>query len=166
MRALDYLRSQYLAERGYKALHMGGSRPFLLDGVLRHKRELKVRLSDHTKRIFSLNLTASSAGAKAFIANNPFIYENKGTYRGAIFIEPDLPLSQERLRELYDEIPYGGTGRSFAVRCPRWRRETARADFSEGSLDSGSSVQHGSGQSEPAAGTRLGIQVSRDEPRW
>jgi hypothetical protein len=108
MRSLDYIRTQYLAERGYKALHMGGSRPFLLDGVLRHKRELRVRISDHTKRYFSLSLTAGSAGANAFIANNPFIYENKGTYRGAIFIEPDLPLSPERLRELYDEYHMDG----------------------------------------------------------
>jgi len=108
MRALDYLRSQYLAERGYKALHMGGSRPFLLDGVLRHKRELRARISDHTKRYFSLSLTAGSAGAAAFVANNPFIYECQGAYRGALFIEPGLPLSPERLRELYDEYHMDG----------------------------------------------------------
>jgi len=108
MKALDYLRYQYLAERGYKALNMGGSRSFLLDGVLRHKRELKVRLCDHAKHYFSLSLTAGSAGAAAFVANNPFIYESKGVYRGALFIGPGLPLSPERLRELYDEYHIDG----------------------------------------------------------
>jgi hypothetical protein len=134
MRALDYLRSQYLAERGYKALHMGGSRPFLLDGVLRHKRELRARISDHTKRYFSLSLTAGSAGAKAFIANNPFIYENKGTYRGAIFIEPDLPLSPERLREFYDEYHMDGLA-GLSLFDARAGGEKQLAQISEGSSD-------------------------------
>lgn len=108
MKALDYLRCQYLTERGYKTLQMGGSRPFLLDGVLRHKRGHGVRVSSHKKRYFSLSLTAGSAGAAAFVANNPFIYESQGAYRGALFIEPDLPLSPERLRELHDEYHMDG----------------------------------------------------------
>lgn len=102
MKALDHLRTRYLAARGYKTLHMGGTRPFLLDGVLRHKKENQVRLSNHTQRYFSLSLTAGSEGAAAFAANNPFIYESQGVYRGALFIEPDSALSPERLRQLYD----------------------------------------------------------------
>lgn len=108
MRALDYLRTQYLTERGFKVLHMGGSRPFLLDGVLRHKREIRVRLSNHAERYFSLSLTAGAAGAAAFAANNPFIYESQGAYRGALFIEPDSTLSPERLRQLHDEYHMDG----------------------------------------------------------
>jgi hypothetical protein len=134
MKALDYLRVQYLAERGYKALHMGGSRPFLLDGVLRHKKQRRVRLSNHTKRYFSLSLTAGSVGAKAFIANNPFIYENNGTYRGAIFIEPDLPLSPERLRELYDEYHMDGLA-GLSLFDARTGGEKQLAQISGESLD-------------------------------
>ena len=108
IKALDYLTFQYLAERGYKTLHMGASRPFLLDGVLRHKKGLGVRVSDHTKRYFSLHIKAGSAGAQAFVVNNPFIYVSKGTYRGALFIESDLPLPPERLGELHDEYHIDG----------------------------------------------------------
>ncbi|HWR72226.1 MAG TPA: GNAT family N-acetyltransferase, partial [Nitrospirota bacterium] len=134
MKALDYLRYQYLAERGYKALHMGGSRPFLLDGVLRHKRELRVRVSDHTKRYFSLSFTEGSVGAGAFLANNPFVYESQGTYRGALFIDPDLPLSPERLREIYDKYHMDGlAGLSlFDARAPGKKQ---LAQISEGFLD-------------------------------
>lgn len=108
IKALNYLRSQYLTERGYTTLHLGGSRPFLSDGVLRHKRELGFRISDHTKRYFSLSFTPGSVGARAFAANHPFIYENKGAYRGALFIEPGVSLSQERLHELYAECYFDG----------------------------------------------------------
>jgi hypothetical protein len=133
-KALDYLMFQYLAERGYKGLHMGASRPFLLDGALRYKRYLGLRLIDHTARYFALGFSADSVGAMAFAANNPFIYENKGTYRGAIFIEPDLPLSPERLRELNDEYHMDGlAGLSlFDVRAGGEKQLT---QISEGSLD-------------------------------
>jgi len=151
MKALHYLTSQYLAERGYKALHMGGTRPFLLDGVLRHKRGLRVRLSDHAKRYFSLGLTAGSAGAAAFVASNPFIYESQGAYRGALFIEPDLPLSPERLREFYDEYFIDGLY-GLSLFDARAGGEKLLAQISEGSLDSGGSAKSGPGQPEPAAG--------------
>jgi hypothetical protein len=134
MKALGYLRSQYLAKRGYKTLHMGGSRPFLLDGVLRHKRELRVRICDHTKRYFSLGLTEDSVGAAAFVANNPFIYESQGAYRGALFIDPDLPLSPERLRELYDEYHMEGLA-GLSLFDARAGGKKQLAQISEGFLD-------------------------------
>jgi hypothetical protein len=99
---------QYLAERGYKTLHMGASRPFLLDGVLRHKRRMDMRLTDHTARYFSLSFTEGSAGAMAFATNNPFIYESEGDYRGALFVDPELPRTHVRLRELYAEYHIDG----------------------------------------------------------
>jgi len=87
---------------------MGASRPFLLDGALQHKRHLGLRVVDHMARYFSLSVPACSTGAKAFVANNPFIYECNGMYRGALFVEPDLSLSQDRLRELYAEYHIKG----------------------------------------------------------
>lgn len=134
MKALDYLRVQYLAERGYKSLHMGGSRPFLLDGVLRHKKERRVRLSNHTKRYFSLSLTEGSVGTGAFLANNPFIYESQGAYRGALFIEPDSTLSPERLRQLHDEYHMEGLA-GLSLFDARAGGKKQLAQISEGSLD-------------------------------
>jgi len=108
VKALNYLTQQYVAERGYKFLHMGGSRSFLLDGVLKHKKLLGARLSDHTRRYFSLSLTAGSVGAGAFVTSNPFIHENKGTYWGTFFTESDFPPSQEQLRERYGDYLIDG----------------------------------------------------------
>lgn len=108
IKALNYLTYLYLAERGHKVLHLGGSRPFLLDGVLQHKKGLGVRVCDHTKRYFSLHIKPGSAGAQAFVVSNPFIYVSKGTYRGALFIESDLPLPPERLGQLHDEYHMDG----------------------------------------------------------
>lgn len=108
LKALDYLTIQHVAERGYRTLHLGGSRPFLLDGVLRHKRERGVRISDHTARYFSLSPAPDSMGARAFFANNPFIYESDGTYLGAFFVEADSPLSRERLLEFHVEYHIEG----------------------------------------------------------
>lgn len=103
VKVLDYFSAPYLAARGFKALHLGGSRPFLRDGVLRHKRERGARVCDHTPRYFSLNLKSASPGAAAFAANNPFIYESDGEYRGALFVESDAPPTQDRLRALFAE---------------------------------------------------------------
>jgi hypothetical protein len=131
MKALGYLTYQHLAKRGYKALHMGGSRPFLLDGVLRHKRELRVRVIDHTRRYFSLSLTVDSMGARAFALSNPFIYDSNGTYRGALFVEPDSPLSQERLGEFYAEYHIDGlAGLSVFDASAGGERELARISAS------------------------------------
>ena len=74
-----------------------------MDPLLRNKREFGVRIIGHTKRYFSIALTTGSLAAKAFGMNNPFIYEKEGRYRGANFIEPELPLSPERHDQLYDE---------------------------------------------------------------
>lgn len=134
IKALDYLLFQHLAERGYKALHMGASRPFLLDGVLRYKRRLGLRVIDHTARYFSLSFSVGSAGANAFAANNPFIYESGGAYRGALFIEADLPLSQEQYREFYAEYYIDGLA-GLSLFEARAGSEKQLAQIAAGSFD-------------------------------
>jgi len=88
------------------------------------------------KRYLSLSLTAGSAGAAAFVANNPFIYESQGAYRGALFIEPDLPLSPERLRELYNEYHIDGLA-GLSLFDARAGGEKQLAQISADSLDDG-----------------------------
>jgi hypothetical protein len=73
-------------------------------------------------------------GAAAFVANNPFIYESQGTYCGALFINPDLPLSPERLRQLHDEYHMEGLA-GLSLFDARAGGKKQLAQISEGFLD-------------------------------
>jgi len=151
IKALDYLLLPYLTDRGYKVLHMGASRPFLLDGALQYKRNLGVRVVDHTARYFSLSFSPGSAGAKAFVTNNPFIFQSDGAYRGALFIEPELPLSQERLQELYAEYHMDGLA-GLSLFDARAGGEKELAQISAGSFDGSDSARCGREEGRPAPG--------------
>lgn len=108
LRALDYLLVFYLAESGHARVHMGASRPFLKDGVLRHKRRIGLRISDNTPRGFALQPTARSCGARAFMTHNPFVFQRNGRYVGAIFSGDALPPPAEQLAQ--DLREYGIPG--------------------------------------------------------
>jgi hypothetical protein len=107
LRALDYLLIFYLAENGHTSVHMGASRPFLKDGVLRHKRRIGLRISDSTARGFALQPTPQSSGARAFLSENPFIFQRDGEYVGGVFTA-DASFPTERLAQYRRE--YGVTG--------------------------------------------------------
>jgi hypothetical protein len=95
LRALDYLLVSYLADKGHATVHMGASRPFLKDGVLRHKRRIGMRLTDHAGTGFALRPTAESGGAGAFLVSNPFIFERDNAYTAAVFFGPGTEPRQE-----------------------------------------------------------------------
>lgn len=111
LRALDYLLVFYLAENGHARVHMGASRPFLKDGVLRHKRRIGLRISDSTPRGFALQPTARSCGARAFLVNNPFILQRNGEYVGALFSQDVLAQPAERLAQYLREYGIPGIQR-------------------------------------------------------
>jgi len=108
IKALDHFVALHVSRRGYRTLHQGGSRPFLWDGVLHHKRRRGLRLTDHTARWFAMNVPASATGAWAFLVNNPFIHEQEGKYRGEVFCEDGASPSEEQLRTLYSELYMNG----------------------------------------------------------
>lgn len=108
IKALDYLLPPYLRENGYNFLHLGGSRPFLRDGVLAHKKRLGLRLTDHSAQGFAVKLPATSAGAWAFLASNPFVQELDGQYWGSVFHAGPVPPSEEQLRQLYRQHNING----------------------------------------------------------
>jgi hypothetical protein len=109
LRALDYLLLFYLADKGHKTVNMGASRPFLKDGVLRHKRRIGMRLNYHPARGFALMPTPGSPAAKAFVASNPFIFEHNGEYVGAALpLSASSAISPEETRRLLDEYAMPG----------------------------------------------------------
>ena len=111
LRALDYLLVSYLAENGHARVHMGASRPFLKDGVLRHKRRIGLRISDSTPRGFALQPTARSRAARAFLTNNPFVFQRNGQYVGAIFSGGAAPQPAEQLAQYLREYGIPGMHR-------------------------------------------------------
>jgi hypothetical protein len=111
LRALDYLLVFYLAEKGHTTVHMGASRPFLEDGVLRHKRRIGLRLTDHTSRSYALQAVLGSRGAEAFLKNNPFIGLGEDeSLRGMVFLDDESASSPPQLQRLVGE--YGISGLS------------------------------------------------------
>lgn len=79
MKALDYFMFDYLAQKGYGAVHTGASRPFLRDGALQYKKRLGLGITDYDERGFALAFSTDSAGARAFLLANPFIYRGSRT---------------------------------------------------------------------------------------
>jgi hypothetical protein len=108
LRALDYLLVFYLAGKGHATVHMGASRPFLKDGVLRHKRRIGLRLTNHTSRSYALQVTHGSRAAEAFLKSNPFIGLGEDeSLRGMLFLD-DGSVSSPQLQRLVAE--YGIPG--------------------------------------------------------
>ena len=84
-----YLASNYLAKRGHNRLHLGGSRPFLKDGLLQFKKKLGLRLTSRSKEGFLFKPLSPSTGLKEFFLGNPFIYTHQRELYAAIFVEED-----------------------------------------------------------------------------
>lgn len=84
-------------ERGAKAVNFGGSKPFLLDGVLRHKNKwgTKIHAAKTAKRIIYL---------KNVKFEQPFIYIDKEELKIAVFSEDDKLIKE-----------YSGSGLEFNV---------------------------------------------------
>lgn len=103
--ATYYFASIYLAEKGFKEMGIGWTRSFLNDGILQFKKRLNQRLIGSNKKGFILKPLSNSNGMRGFLINNPFIYESKGQFIGAVFIADDKQLSSEDLakfKKLYD----------------------------------------------------------------
>lgn len=92
--ALVYFSINYLAEKGFKKFDSGVSRPFLKDGVLQFKKKWNQKVSNKRNLGFLIKILSKTSGAKGFLSNNPFIYENKRRLNGAIFVTNDELLSR------------------------------------------------------------------------
>lgn len=85
--ALYRYEIQYLSGQGYKAMHVGASRAFLKDGVLRFKSKWGMRMLNPSRKGFLLKPLRKSQGAMAFFVNNPFIHLQHGQYTGIVFAD-------------------------------------------------------------------------------
>lgn len=102
--ALYYFRAQHLLAKKHSRCDVGLSRPFLKDGVLQYKNKWGLELTSHNDKLFVLKFSQDSAGTRAFMRNNPFIYLDGQRLQGAVFRDPeksDDTATLERLRKDY-----------------------------------------------------------------
>lgn len=100
---------QYLTERGFTTANVGGSRPFLRDGILNFKRRRAQRIIACQWESFGLKILRFTPGVKSFLLQNPFIFRSNGRPHGAIFA--DAPLTAEKIIELHHKFFHPGFGR-------------------------------------------------------
>lgn len=81
---------EHLAGKGCTKVNLGGSRPFLQDGVLKFKRKFSQLICAGRWEGFSLKINSLDAVTKTFLLNNPFIFGTSNRLRGAVFTEEIL----------------------------------------------------------------------------
>jgi hypothetical protein len=101
--AFEHLQTGYLLEKGFARLHRGGSRPFLKDGALCFKKNRGMTITDRTTQSFIVLPRHDCDGVHAFLQENPFIYEDGGRLKGAIF-ESGTTLSADDAARLFHEL--------------------------------------------------------------
>jgi hypothetical protein len=98
--ALYVFGIQAMAERGFKYLSFGGSRPFVDDGVLQFKKKWRIVIRQASPTGFLISHFRDCSGARAFVDNNPFIHQQPGgELRAAVFVSDPRRLDVDRLRE-------------------------------------------------------------------
>jgi hypothetical protein len=120
---------QRLADKGHTKIDLGGSRPFLKDGVLRYKRKWHQRVSSRKGPAFLVKVLCQTPGLRGFFANNPFAYKDAAGLQGAVFVDGDKPLGKQDFtdidKNLYVEglsklviYRFGGAADAAAVPVP------------------------------------------------
>lgn len=102
--AAYYFSIMHLTERGDRRLHLGGTRPFLCDGVLQYKKKWGIRIVDKSPRFFVLTRTRNTRASKSFLVNNPFFFETQDTLGGAIFIGRDSGITDDAIHRWRKEF--------------------------------------------------------------
>lgn len=105
MSALIYFSVMWLKEKGYSKVSLGGTNPFLKDGILKYKVQRGAQISDSfsvsEKSVILIEFFKNTPGLRDLLINNPFIFYPEGKKRhAALFIEKHQPLSQEYVEEL------------------------------------------------------------------
>ena len=128
--AFEHLQTEYLLEKGFSREHRGSSRPFLSDGALNFKKQRGMEITDHTQQRFIIMPLRDRAGVRALLQQNPFIYEDEGKLKGAIFV-PEETSSEDAVGLHHDWYIPGldgltlfclgeGHGRNLSVHTCGW----------------------------------------------
>lgn len=111
--ALYHFALRHLEEKDFPRVITGLSRAFLRDGVLGYKKKLSQRITGMSSNMFALQILSFTAATRAFLANNPFIFEDRGFTNGAVFLDTKKPLSAKEFEKIDKEYFYPGLCKMF-----------------------------------------------------
>jgi hypothetical protein len=106
--ALYYFMICFAQEAGYKWINFGGSRAFLNDGVLQHKKKWEMKISGKSDVYFRMQITSVSDSVKSFLWNNPFIFKDNGQLNSAVFWADKQPLNENSMQDLCKRYSFPG----------------------------------------------------------
>ena len=111
--ALFYFSISYLHEKGFTKVEFGRSRPFLRDGVLRYKRKWDQRIVGTSPNWLALKILSYPDAVKVFLQQNPFIFENRGSLNGAVFVDEENSLTAEDFEKIDKQHLHDGLSKLF-----------------------------------------------------
>jgi len=85
LNAIYYYTIEYLRKRNHKKFSLGGTRPFINDGLLKHKLYWGANIVCETSQAFLLCILSHKKCIKTFLLNNPFIYKDRNGLSLATF---------------------------------------------------------------------------------
>lgn len=91
--ALLYFLILWAKNQGYKRLDYGNSRPFLNDGVVRYKREWRMKAHKRGEWVILANLCNFGRGVRSFLMNNPFMFLDRQHLKGCTFVDRQNPVT-------------------------------------------------------------------------
>jgi hypothetical protein len=111
--ALYYFAIRTLQSQGYKKIHLGDSRSFINDGVIRFKIRLLATIERSDKFDIKHNIYLSvfqySPGIKDFLLNNPFIaISSSGEQVGVIWLSNEKELCEEPFKKVFRRMERSG----------------------------------------------------------
>lgn len=114
--AIYYFGMLHARARGFTRVAFGWSRPFLKDGVLHYKKQRGLTLGWIYKMGFSVRVRREVAGARDFLRNHPFIFLDKRSLYGALFIAAGEALTEEAVGQYHAD--YFVPGLRALILCP------------------------------------------------
>ena len=111
--ALYHFSLRYLEDNGFAKVKSGYSRPFLSNGILQYKKKLSQKIIGVSLHHFALQVKTYSPEAKAFLQNNPFIFQSEGSLHGAIFVEEAKELIPSNLENIDKKYFHHGLSKLF-----------------------------------------------------
>lgn len=99
---------QHLEAIGCPKLIFGQSRAFLKDGVLQFKKKYGHKIMSAAIHKFLTRVVFDTDATRAFLQNNPFIIENSGELHGIVFLDGNMPHTQQTLKEIDKKLSQAG----------------------------------------------------------
>ncbi len=110
--ALYYFGILEAQKRGYKKINIGGTTPFLSDGLTRFKSFINAKIVPNTylsKKCLWMMFLKDSAALENFFVKNPVVYYPKPFLpHRALFISEEQALDNEKFKDTFSSNTFGG----------------------------------------------------------